>query len=262
MLAYETAGRGVPIVLLHAFPLSHAMWRAQLGSLSRRGRVIAPDLPGFGWSVRQREPSISRMAEEVAELLDGLSIREPVVVAGLSMGGYVAFECARQFPKRLAALALVSTRASADPPEIRENRLAMANRIRQEGLSPLIKTTLPKLVGRTTLESKPVVERWLTELILANDKDGVADALLAMARRRDSSALLTSIACPTLVIAGDEDAVIPMAETEAMRRRIPVARLEVVEGAGHLVSLEQPAAFEGVLERFLEEQRVHPVRAS
>jgi len=243
-----------PLVFIHAFPLSQGMWKVQGQRLREMARVITPDLPGFGGSARLAPPSIPRMAREIAALLDQLKIQEPVVVAGLSMGGYVAFEFLRQFPERVRGLGLFSTRAAADTPEAREGRLKAARKIQDEGLEPFAKGILPKLLGKTTIATKPRVVEEVTRMILANDPDGVADALLAMADRRDSTELLGAIRCPTLVIAGEEDAFIPVSEGRGMRDQIPGARLEVIGKAGHLVNLEQPEAFQAILERFLLEQ--------
>lgn len=241
----------MPVLLIHAFPLSHEMWKGQMAGWGRMVRVIAPDLPGFGGSSRQEKPSIPEMAQEIAKRLDHLEVKEPVVVAGLSIGGYVALEFLRQFSKRVRGLGLFSTRAIPDTREGRENRIKTAQKIRAEGLEPFARAILPKLLGRTTLESKPQVVQEVTRLILANDPDGVADALLAMADRRDSTDLLASISCPTWVVAGAEDSFIPVSEAQGMQAKIPGARLEVIEKAGHLVNLEQPAVFQKTLEEFL-----------
>jgi len=239
------------VVLVHAFPLSHAMWKGQMDSLAQRFRVIAPDLPGFGGSARQAQPSISQMAQEIAGLLDHLKVTEPVFIAGLSMGGYITFEFLRQFPDRVRGLGLFSTRAAADTPEGRENRLKTAQKIHAEGLQTFSKGILPKLLGKTTLESNQACVCQVTGMILANKPEGVADALLAMADRRDSDDLLGSIRIPTLVVAGEEDSFIPPADAEAMATKIPGAELHVIQGAGHLVNLEQPIPFQQVLKKFL-----------
>lgn len=228
------------------------MWEAQIQALSGSVRVIAPDLPGFGKSARQDLPSIPEMARAVAELLDQLDVKEPAMVGGLSMGGYVAFEFLRIFPSRVSALGLFSTRAAPDTPEGRENRLKTAQKIRTEGLGSFPEAVMPRLVGRTTLESRPAVVEQVTRLILANEPEGVADALQAMADRRDSSDLLGGITCPALVIAGDEDAFIPISEAEALARAIPGTKLEVVPGAGHLVNLESPEVFQRALAAFIK----------
>ncbi|MBI3322888.1 MAG: alpha/beta fold hydrolase [Candidatus Omnitrophica bacterium] len=251
MLAHQSAGEGIPFLLFHAFPLSSAMWAAEIPRLAHRCRVVAPDLPGFGGSPRQEKPSIAGMAQEAAALLDHLGIREPVVAGGLSMGGYVTFEYLRQFPERVRALALISTRAAADTPEARAKRLKAVEEIRAKGLEAFSRAVLPNLVGKTTLSSRPEVCRRVTELILANRPEGVADALLAMAARRDSADLLELIRVPTLVVAGDEDTFIPVDEARALQGRIRGCRLEVIPQAGHLVNLEQPARFQQALEQFL-----------
>lgn len=183
------------------------------------------------------------MAQDVAGLLEQLKITEPVIVAGLSMGGYVAFEFLRQFPQRVRALGLLSTRAAEDSPQQREGRLKLIQQLQARGLEPLMASTLPKLVGRTSTTSRPAVVAEVERLIRAASPDGVIDALRAMAERRDSRPLLPGIRCPTLIVAGDEDALIPMQESQAMAQAIPAARLEIIPQAGHLVNLEQPEAF-------------------
>ena len=111
MLAYEASGEGLPVVLIHAFPLSHRIWREQISALKEISSVIAPDLPGFGDSPRQESPSIPQMATEIARLLDHLKVSKPVVVAGLSMGGYVAFAMYRLAHRYFGGLILADTRA-------------------------------------------------------------------------------------------------------------------------------------------------------
>lgn len=240
-----------PVLLFHAFPLSSAMWSAEKARPGKVCRLITPDLPGFGRAPRQKEPSIPEMALGAARLLDEMGVREPAAVGGLSMGGYVAFEFLRRFPERVKALVLLSTRASADTPEGRAKRLKTVEDIRTKGLEPFSRAVLPNLLGKTTLSTRPEVGRRVTEMILANRPEGVADALLAMAARRDSTDLLGAIRVPTLVVAGDEDTFIRPEEAEGMASRIPGARLEVVSQAGHLVNLEQPEFFQALLEQFL-----------
>jgi pimeloyl-ACP methyl ester carboxylesterase len=231
-------------VLLHAFPLSSAMWARDAGRFARAARVITPDLPGFGGSPRQVLPSIPAMAQAVADLLESLGIHEPVILAGLSMGGYVALEFLRQYPQRIKALGLFSTKAAADSPEQRQGRAALIERLRREGLEVLLQATLPKLVGASTVAGRPAVTAELERSISTADREGVIDALRAMADRRDSQPLLSAIPCPTLILAGAEDVLIPPNESEAMAQAIPGAQLSVIPGAGHLVNLEAPEAFQ------------------
>ncbi len=233
------------------------MWEAEIPVFSRTARVIAPDLPGFGKSPRQAAPAIPEMARAVGELLDHLNVREPAFVAGLSMGGYVAFEFVRNFPARVKALGLFSTRAAPDTPEGRENRLKTAQKIRTEGLGSFPQTVMPRLVGKTTLQSRAAVVEQVTQLILANEPEGVADALVAMADRRDSSDLLAGLSCPVFVITGDEDSFIPVSEAGALAQAIPGAKLEVIPRAGHLVNLEQPDPFQQAVAGFIRGCRIY-----
>ena len=246
-LHYAQQGTGTPFVLLHAFPLSSAMWARDAGHLARVVRVITPDLPGFGGSSRQPQPSIPAMAQAVVDLLDALEIHEPVILAGLSMGGYVALEFMRQSPQRVKALGLFSTKAAADSPEQREGRLKLIERLHREGLEVLLQTTLPKLVGATTTARRPAVIAEVERSIRAADCEGVMDALRAMAERRDSQPVLPTLHCPTLIISGDEDALIPEKKSEIMAQAIPGAQFKVIPEAGHLVNLEVPDAFQDIV---------------
>src|SRR3954469_20533215 len=115
LLNYADDGPGPVVVLIHGFPMDLSMWEAQRGTLGSMYRVIAPDLRGHG---RSAAPEgiypIDEMADDVVEMLDALRITEPVVVGGLSMGGYVALSMAVRYPKRLRGLMLFNTRAGAD----------------------------------------------------------------------------------------------------------------------------------------------------
>src|SRR3954470_9419844 len=114
-ISFDDVGEGPPVVLLHAFPLARAMWQPQVEALRDAYRVIAPDLRGFGASAAfTGPPSVERLADDVAALLDALKVRERGGVGGVSMGGYVALAFARRHPARLRALILADTRAEAD----------------------------------------------------------------------------------------------------------------------------------------------------
>lgn len=230
------------------------MWHPAAESLGKLARVILPDLPGFGQSPRQSEPSIPAMASEVARLLDELKIKEPVFIGGLSMGGYVTFEFLRQFPKRVRGLGLFSTRPAADTPEGRQKRMAVIEDIKREGLPSFAEKVILNLIGKTTRETRPEIAHLVKEMILKNSEGGVTDALLAMAERRDSTDLLSSISCPTLAIAGEEDTFVPLEEAASCSKKIPGVQFHVMKRAGHLANLEDPPAFQTLLKNFLEDQ--------
>src|SRR5919198_1442877 len=148
-LAYSDSADGSPVVLLvHAFPLNRSMWDPQLGSLRARARVIAPDLRGFGASAAGPPGPLTmeQHGDDLAALLDHLGVREPVVYCGLSMGGYVGFAFWRRHRARVRALVLADTRATADSPEARQDRLALAAKAEAVGSAqPAIEALLPRL---------------------------------------------------------------------------------------------------------------------
>lgn len=234
------------------------MWRKEADLLRPWARVIAPDLAGFGKAPRRPGGTVAEMAQAAAAELDQLQVKEPVVLAGLSMGGYVAFEFLRQFPQRVRGLGLFSTRAAADTAEGRQGRFKAIEQIEKSGMGPFAKAILPKLLGETTRTSNPALTEEVAAQVESADPGGVADALRAMAGRRDSTDLLAGVSCPTLVVAGEEDAFIPVSEARALAQKIPGARLEVIPQAGHLVNLEQPARFQEILATFLHRLAAEP----
>jgi len=127
-------GSGVPLLLVHGYPLDHSMWQGQIEGLGDACRVIAPDLRGFGASgVTPGTVTMGQMADDMAALLDALKIHEPIVFCGLSMGGYVAWQFALRHRQRLTKLILCDTRAAADSPEAAAGRLKTADKVLDEG---------------------------------------------------------------------------------------------------------------------------------
>ncbi|MCA1683005.1 MAG: alpha/beta hydrolase [Actinobacteria bacterium] len=253
-IRYLDAGHGHPaVVLLHAFPLQAAMWDDQVEALAGRWRVLAPDLAGFGSTPPPAEPRAATMgdaATTVAGLLDHLGLG-PVVVGGLSMGGYVAFALLRSRPELVAGLVLADTRAGADTPEVAERRTAQEAQVAERGTAELVEPMLASLLSDETRAERPEVVDRARSLMAANPPAGVIAALEAMKGRPDATAELATIGVPTLVVVGEHDEPSPPAEAEAMAAAIPGARLEVIPGAGHLSNLERPEVFTAALETFL-----------
>lgn len=249
-MAYEDAGQGAPLLLLHGFPFNRSMWRAQVEALSARYRVVAPDLRGHGdTTVTSELTTMEEMAADVASLLDELNI-ERVVLGGLSMGGYVALAFYRRSPERVRALVLADTRAGADTAEARRNREETATRVLREGMQPIADAMPVKLLSRETIEGKPETLARVREMILDTVPEGAAAALRGMAVRRDQTELLREINVPTLILVGSEDSVTPVKDSEAMHREIKGAQLKIIEGAGHVSNMERPAEFNRALADF------------
>ena len=266
-LAFDDAGRGPAVILLHGYPFDRSMWREQIEFLSANGfRVVAPDLHGFGESVSQTsvcEPSeiehrlksvplttMSDMARDVAVLMDELKI-DRAAICGLSMGGYVAFEFVHLFATRARALILAGTRAPADNDQERQARLQQAEQMLAKGMSGIAEASLPKLLAPRTLAEKSEVVARLSEMILRADPQGAAAAQRGMAARRDYSGDLSTIKVPTLIVVGRQDPIRPVVDSEFMQRVIRDSRLEILEDAAHMTNIEQPSVFNQTLLEFL-----------
>ncbi|MFC4057455.1 alpha/beta fold hydrolase [Planomonospora corallina] len=250
----RSAGEGTPVVLLHAFPMSSAMWLAQREGLAAECKVITPDLRGFGGSpLGDDEPSLDVMADDVARLLDEEGV-ERAVVGGQSMGGYVAMALCRRHPDRVLGVVLADTKATADPEAARANRERIASAVLDRGTSVLVEEVLPGLVGPTTKQRRAMVLGRIRGLVQAAPPAAVAWAQRAMAARPDSFDTLRGLKVPALVIVGEEDELSPVSDAEAMAEAVPDGRLAVIEKAGHLSAIEQPEAFNRAVTAFLRER--------
>lgn len=244
-VAYTDTGEGVPLLLIHGFPLSRGAWSKQVEAFKTSYRVIAPDLRGLGESeATAGAVPMSRYAEDLHALLQRLDTA-PAVLVGHSMGGYVALAFAKAFPKALRALVLVGTKAGADTPAVAAARRATAEKVRTEGCSVVVNAMAPKMLSDGNADAGMAAA---VRGFMAHSKpDGVIGALLGMAERPDAGAWLGKIRVPTLVIAGLDDTIIPPSESEALAKAIPGAQLKLIPKAGHLVAFEQAEAFNAAL---------------
>jgi len=256
-IAYTRVGSGPPLVLLHAFPLSSQMWAAQRGGLSREADVITVDQRGFGESaapdaVADVPPDLAVVAEDLAMLLDRLELPD-VVLGGLSMGGYVAMAFLRRHADRVRGLILANTKASADTPEAAANRLRVAGAVEQAGDTEfLIPELAPKLLGESNRRRDPQLVHRVESMLRAAPPAAVAWAQRAMAARPDSFDVLRDVEVPVLVVAGDEDALMPRSEAQAMAAAVKDPELVFIPDAGHLTALEAPREFNAAVSEFLK----------
>jgi 3-oxoadipate enol-lactonase len=240
------------LVLIHAFPLNARMWEPQFALADHGWQVIAPHLRGFDDPTASpaADTTLDDYAGDIIDLLSCLG-SGPAVVGGLSMGGYTAFALYRRAPGLFRGLVLADTRAEADSPDARTNRERMMGVARTGGATAIANEMLPKLLGGVTRATMPSVEARVRGLIQSSPPEAIVAALHAMLTRSDATPLLPSIAVPTLVIVGSDDALTPPALSATMAERIPGAELVIVPDAGHLASLEQPGLFNAALVRFL-----------
>ncbi|MEZ0334344.1 MAG: alpha/beta fold hydrolase [Gemmatimonadales bacterium] len=250
-LAVEVRGEGPSVLFIHGYPLDRSIWAHPMAVLDGFRR-IAPDLRGMGQSdAPDLGYSIETYAGDLAALLDALGVDE-VVLCGLSMGGYIAFEFLRRWRRRVRGLVLMDTRAEADTPEGKRARDSAAATAREGGASAIAESMVPKLVGPSTRTEEPEIVEQVRAMVTATPVPGIVGALGAMRDRPDSTADLADLdGLPTLILVGEEDEVIPPARARAMAEAIPGARLVVIPGAAHIPPLERPTATTHALLEFL-----------
>lgn len=248
-LHYEVTGDGDPIVFIHGFPLSGAMWQPTAERLAG-WKCIIPDLRGHGHSEPSETVSIERFSDDIAALLDEIGETRPAVVCGLSMGGVIAFDMFRRHRDRTRALVLVDCRANAEDAAGRQRREQVAANVIQQGSGVLAEEMIHKLVAPDA--SGEFKKKWI-DLMAATPALGVAAASRALANRPDSIPMLGRIDVPTLLVFGEQDPITPPDIGHEMNDAIPGSRMAIIQGAAHLPPVEQPDAFAGTLKKFLSQ---------
>lgn len=251
-IVYEERGQGAPVALLHPFPVNHRFWLFLAEILAPRYRLLLPDLRAHGESGVGEGPALmSKHAADLEKLCDTAGVQRAVLV-GVSIGGYILFEFWRCCSRRVRALVLSNTRASADTAEGRANRLKSAEEVEQHGTAAFIETMLPRLLGETTRRNRPDRVEEAHKMMSAMTPAGIAALQRGMAERPDSVPTLGTIQVPTLILAGDEDTLTPLPESKLMQQHIAGSRLEVIPRAGHFGPFEQPEEAGRLLRRFLD----------
>lgn len=255
VLHVHEAGTGIPLLLLHGFPLDHRMWAGQ-APLAGAARLLVPDQRGFGRSTGAAPASIEQLAADAAAVLEALAGGRRAVVCGLSMGGYVAQHLVVQRPDLVAALVLVNTKLEADSAETRAARHDLADRVARCGQRALAEAMLPRLLSQSPhghrRAARAADEALLRDAILHTPLATITAALAALAARPDMTRPLTGLPRPTLLVAGGDDVITPPDCLARAAALIPGATMRVVEGCGHMVPLEDPEAFNASVVAFLD----------
>jgi 3-oxoadipate enol-lactonase len=249
---YDVTGSGPPVVLLHPFPANHELWFPVAQMLALRHRLIMPDLRGHGESsLGSGHATMQKHASDIARVMDDAGVdRAPLI--GVSIGGYAIFEFWGRFRDRVTALVLCNTKAQADTPEARANRLQIADDVLQRGTEPFFEGMVQKLLGETTRSSRPDLVEGALRMMRKMSAEDVAAVQRGMADRPDSVSTLKTISVPTLIITGDEDILTGVPEAELMKQNIPGSKLKVVAKAGHYSPWEQPEEVGRLLRQFLD----------
>ena len=239
-----------PLVLVHGFPLNSRMWDAVTGSLSNCFELHVLDLPGFGSKTASVERSLAAWAKDIRQQLLERSVTKPIQLCGLSMGGYVAMEFAALYPNLLSRLILCDTKTQADTSDAKMHRLTIAENLQSEDAEKRntairnLANEMPKklLAPKNQRADSPVVKA-ITEMIDEISPSALAHAQLAMAARRDTTNVITSLTCPVLGIVGGEDQLTPPSLMQALISDCKQGTIQIIAGAGHLPPMEAPPEF-------------------
>jgi pimeloyl-ACP methyl ester carboxylesterase len=235
-LAYERAGQGVPLILLHGYPLNRTIWKGVLPFLTDIADVIMPDLRGHGKSpIPEGEYSMETMAGDVIALMDSIGI-ETAVIAGHSMGGYVTLALLKYHPERLIAVGMVASQAAADSPEKYLARMESIEEIKISGPTAVTEGMLARLTRKEDILPE------LAEIISAATAQGLIGTLAGIAKREDALERLRSIKTPLMVISGAEDLIVPRERSAEIVRSSPNAWWVEILGSGHMPMMENPEA--------------------
>jgi pimeloyl-ACP methyl ester carboxylesterase len=251
-IAYWSLGDGAPVVLLHPFPANHEFWQPVTQTLATHYRLILPDLRGHGESgVGEGPATMEKHAADIARVMDDADIgRAPLI--GVSIGGYVLFEFWRKNRGRVAALGLCNTKAPADNAEARAGRLQAANDVLERGTEPFFESMIPRLLGRTTRETRPDLVDGALRMMRQMSPADVAQVQRGMAERPDSVETLKTINVPTLLVTGEEDISTGVNEAELMHQHIAGSQLKVIPKAGHYSPWERSDSASILLRQFLD----------
>ena len=238
-----------PLVLLHAFPFDSRMWDEVVPLIADGVPVLTVDLPGMGEAPDPTDPPVLEVAADaVAEALRG---HGPAVVAGLSMGGYIALALAERHPDVVAALGLLDTKAVADAPDAAANRRRIADEVERSGTVDAVRPMATALLGDSTRTARPALVDRVGVWIGQQRPAGVAWSQRAMAARPDRTAVLRSWDRPALVLVGAEDGPTPPSVAAETAQVLGVESV-VVPAAGHLTAIEDPAAVAGALNSLIQ----------
>lgn len=242
----------MPVVFLHGFPFSHAMWQQQLDAVGKSYRAVAYDLRGHGLSyVGDGQFTIEGHVDDLIALLDHLKILKAVVV-GLSMGGYITLRALERNPERFRAVALCDTRSEADTNEAKLKRFAAIASVKKDGPAVFADGFVKAVFAPETISGRPKVVAPIRTTIERTDPLSIAGTLLALAARTDTTSTLPNIKVPTLILVGEHDPITPPAASQAMHERIPGSELHIVPGAAHMSNIENPEFFNEKLLQFLK----------
>lgn len=246
------AEKRTPLLLIHGFPFDHRMWKPQIEFFSERFRVIAPDLTGFGKSpASDGTIFIDSFAEDLKSLIDDVKCG-PVHLCGFSFGGYVAMRFIDMYPELCYSMTLVSTRPDTDDNNAKFKRFQQCKQIENGKYPAFVENHIKAVFTGKTLQSNHDITNQLREIVTSQEPKAVCSTLLAIAARMDSCENLKKVKVPTLILAGEEDSIMPLQCSKKMQELVSGAKVTIIPDSAHMVNLENPGQFNASMGQFLD----------
>jgi 3-oxoadipate enol-lactonase len=238
-----------PVVLVHSAGTDHRMWERNLPAVRDRFRLIRYDVRGHGRSDVPAAPyTLDDLGTDLVAVLDALGIASTHVV-GASLGGLVALWLAVRHADRVRGAVFAGAAARFGTPEAWEER---ADAVRRGGTEAIVDLVMHRFFSERFRREEAAVVAGFADVLRRQSPEGYVGTCLAL-RDADLRGQVSAIRAPSLVVVGDEDVSAPPSDAEALRAAIPGARLIVLEGAGHLCTVERPDVFEDIAEHLSEE---------
>lgn len=239
-LAYTVRGEGSVLVLLHGFPLDRTIWNDVAEHLAGSFKVITPDMPGAGLSTFSSEDlTIDDMAASVNAILKEEDV-DKAVIAGHSMGGYVAVAYAEQYPDCIAGLGMIHSSAQADSIEKKEQRQKSINIFEKGGGSHFVKQMLPNLFSEENSVNDYVSK--VVERALLTSGKSLSAFYKAMMNRTERISILRNNSLPVLWVLGNNDKVLPVKDLTQQTSLANVNFVYNYQNCGHMSMIEAPSS--------------------
>lgn len=255
-LYYETAGQGVPFVMIHAGVADSRQWNNEFAFFANHYQVIRYDMRGYGKS----EPVDGEFnhLDDLTAILNALEIQEPVLIMGCSMGGGLAMDFALTYPARVRTLILVGSGPSGLELDVpRPSKFADVEKAFEAGDLDLVGEIETQIwfdgMGRTPDQ----VNQAMRKLVYEMNRQALAHEVKQLGKRIPNVQTpafnrLSDIEVPVLIVVGEHDTPYVLAAADYMVERIPSARQVVIEDAAHLPNMDHPDEFQAIVTNFLE----------
>lgn len=253
-IIYKQAGAGTPVLLLHGFGEDRQVLQPLFEQLQQQYLVVLPDLPGSGASAYDETicSCIDGMAEAMLALMQSIT-KEPFVVLGHSMGGYIALAMAEKHPQALRGFGLLHSTAFADSTEKKETRRKAIQFIQANGSGALLKTSIPGLFSEAFQQSHPQVVQQLVERGQSFLPEALCAYYIAMMERPDRTAVLANATVPVLFVIGEFDKAAPMADVLQQVPLPMLSHVHILKHTAHMGMFEEPERFNKSVVQFLND---------